>query len=114
MTVQVIQMFEPTVLTTSAATLYTVTGTGVTSTVLGRGRIRFTNPTGSAVAVTAYAVPFGGTAGAGNVFCPALSVAGGSNLDIDVPALNYGDFIQAFASAGSAIVALALDGVMFS
>lgn len=112
MTVQVVQMFEPTVLTTSAATLYTVTG--APTALLQRGRIRFTNTSGSAVNVTAYNVPSGGTAGSANEFCPVLSVPGNSNLDIDVPVLAIGDFVQALASTGSAVVAHALDGVLFS
>ena len=113
MTVQVIQMFTPTVLTTTAATLYTV-DTGNVATVLARGRIRFTNTSASAVTVTAYGVPSAGTAGSGNDFCPALTVPPSSNLDIDVPVLSTGGFIQALASTAGVVVAHAMDGVLFS
>jgi len=113
MSVQVVQMFTPTVLTTSAATLFTV-ATGSSLGVLARGRIRFTNTTAAGVAVTAYDVPTGGAAGAGNNFCPTLSVPAFSNLDVDVPVLTEGGFIQAFASAGTSITAHAMDGVLFS
>jgi hypothetical protein len=113
MSVQVIQMFAPTVLTTTAATLYTV-NTGSGASVLARGRIRFTNTTGTAATVTAYGIVTGGTAGVGNDFCPVLSVPAYSNLDVDVPVLASGGFIQALASAGTTITAHALDGVLFS
>jgi hypothetical protein len=109
MTVQVVQMFPPTVLTATAATLFTNTGFAT----LARGRIRFTNTSASPVQVTAYAVPSGATAGATNEFCPALAVLGNSNLDLDVPVLSPGDFIEAFASTASVITALSLDGVLF-
>jgi hypothetical protein len=113
MSVQVIQMFTPTVLTTSAATLYTVS-TGSAASVLARGRIRFTNTTAVAATVTAYGVPSAGTAGSGNNFCPTLSVPAYSNLDVDVPVIGEGGFIQALASAGTTVTAHAMDGVLFS
>ena len=113
MSVQVIQMFPPTVLTTSAVTLYTV-ATGSGASVLARGRIRFTNTSAVAATVTAYDVPTGGTAGAGNNFCPTLSVPAFSNLDVDVPVLAAGGFIQALASAATSVTAHAMDGVLFS
>jgi hypothetical protein len=109
MTVQVIQMFPPTVLTATAAPLYTNNAVSV----LVRGRIRFTNTSALPVQVTAYAVPSGGTAGAANEFCPGLAVPANSNLDIDVPVLNPSDFIAAFAGTASVITALSLDGVSF-
>jgi hypothetical protein len=56
--VQVIQTFEPKVLTTAAATLFT-NASGPTKQVLARGRVRFTNTTGSPVQVTAFALPSG-------------------------------------------------------
>lgn len=112
MAVQVVQLFPATVLTTGAATLFTVTG--APSVVLSRGRIRFTNTTAGAVTVTAYGIPSGGSAAVGNCFCYQQSVAGGNNLDIDVPDLVLGGFIQALASANTSITAHALDGVLFS
>lgn len=112
MTVQVIQMFAPTVLTTSAVTLYTVAG--APAVVFSRGRIRFTNTTGSAQTVTAYGIPSGGAAAVGNCFCFQLSVPGGTNLDLDVPDLVLGGFVQALASANTSITAHALDGILFS
>jgi len=109
MPVQIIQMFAPTVLTTSAATLFTASGA-----TLNRGRIRFTNTSGSNVTVTAYGIPNGGTAGPGNEFLVAQTVLAGANLDVDVPVLAPGGFIQALASAGTSVTAHSLDGVLSS
>lgn len=113
MTVQVIQMFAPTELTTSAATLYT-NGTGPAQQVLARGRIRFANNSGSPVTTTAYAVPSGGTAGAGNAFFPTQTIPANGFVDTDVPILPLGSFLQALASTASVVTVLALDGVLFS
>jgi hypothetical protein len=110
--VQVVQMFPPTVLTAAAATLYTNTG-GPSNQVLARGRIRLANTTGSPVQVSAWAVPSGGSEGVGNNFCPGLTVAPNAFLDVDVPVLAIGDFIQALASAATSITASSLDGVIF-
>jgi len=111
--VQVIQMFPPTVLTTSAATLYTNTA-GSPTTILARARVRFTNTSASPVTVTAYDVPSGGTAGTGNQFCPGLTILGNSSLDLDIPVLAYVGFLQALASVGSVVVAHSLDGILFT
>jgi hypothetical protein len=113
MSVQVVQMFLPTVLTTSAATLYTVPALS-SSAVLGRGRIRFTNTSGSPATVTAFAVPSGGSEGSGNNFCPSLTVPPNNNLDLDVPVIAGGGFIQALASTGGVITIQSLDGVLFA
>ncbi|HXJ61897.1 MAG TPA: hypothetical protein VNU68_35105 [Verrucomicrobiae bacterium] len=113
MTVQVVQLFPPTTLTTTAATLYTVT-TVPTQILLARGRIRFTNTDTVSRAVTAYGIPSGGAATVTNTFCPALVVAPNSVLDVDVPVLAAGGFIQAKIDSGSAVEASALDGILFS
>jgi hypothetical protein len=112
MTVQVVQMFPPTTLTTSAATLYTVSGSD--TAILARGRIRFTNTSASAVTVTAYGVVSGDTAGAGNTFCQTQTVLANGNLDMDIPVILNGGFIQALASTGGVVTAHSLDGVLFS
>lgn len=107
------QLFAPTVLTTSAATLCTCPATPSTS-VIKNGRVRFTNTTAGAVAVTAYAVPLAGTATAGNCFLNAESVGPNSHLDVDVPTLKAGDFLQAFAGAATSITMTEMGGVIFS
>jgi hypothetical protein len=113
MTIAIIQLFPPTVLTTSAATLFTMP-TSPTTSILRNGRMRFLNTTASPVTVTAYAVPKGGTAGVGNAFLDAQSIAANAYLDTDIPVMAEGDFLQALASAGTAVTASELDGVIFS
>ncbi len=114
MTIAVIQMFAPTQLSTAAVTLYTVTGSA--SAVLARGRIRFTNTGTTAGTVTAYDIPNGGTATPATAYnwCPGLAIGAGANLDIDVPAITVGGTIQALSNLGTAVIAHALDGVIFS
>lgn len=112
MTVQVIQMFAPTVLTTSAATLYT--SGGIANSVTGVGRVRFTNTTAGPVTVTAYAVPSGGTAGVGNCFFDQQIVPALGILETDVPVLVFGQFLQALASANTSITIQALSGAVFT
>ena len=112
MSVTPIKMFDPTVLSTSPSTLYTVSGSP--TTLLQRGRIRFTNTTTLSVNVTAYGIPSGGSAVAGTEFLSATAVGGNSNLDVDVPVLTQGGSIEAFASTGTAITANAMDGVLFA
>lgn len=108
------KLFAPTVLTTSAATIYTCPATP-TSSLLKNGRVRFTNTTAGAVTVTAYAVPVAGAAAAGNCFVNTYSIAGnGGYLDIDLPMLAAGDFFQALAGAATSITVQALDGVPIS
>jgi hypothetical protein len=113
MTVQVIQMFTPTQLSTAAVTLYTFSAGG-TGAVLSRGRIRFVNNSASATTVTAYDIPSGGSASATTTFCPAKQIVAGDTLDVDVPVIALGGTIQALSPAGTAVVAHALDGVIFA
>ena len=111
MTISATKMFAPTTLTTGAATLYTVAGS--TATVLANARVRFVNTSNTAVQVTAYAVPSGGSAATGNQFCPNMTVLGYGYIDVDVPNLNGGDFIAALASTGAVVVAQAMNAVLF-
>lgn len=105
--------FAPQQLGTSAATLFTAP-TSPASTLLRGGRIRFTNTTGAAVTVTAHAIPSGGTASAANMFLSAKSIAANDFLDVDVPILGPGGFVQALAGAATSITAHALSGSYFS
>jgi len=113
MSVQVTQLFTPTVLGTSAAAVYTMAGAPTTLT-LAQGRVRFTNTTNGAIAVTAYAVPSGGAAAAGNCFMNAESIAANAHLDIDLPVLGPGDKFEAFAGSATSITCSSLQGVLFS
>lgn len=111
-TIQIQQLFAPTVLTGSAATIYTAPTPATTA--VKNIRVRFTNTTAGAIAVTAYAIQSGGTAGAGNEFIPAVSVGPNAYLDTDVPMLAAGGFIQAFAASAASITMTCLNGVIFS
>ena len=113
MALSITQLFPPTVLTNSAATLFTMP-TSPTTSILKNGRMRFNNTTAGAITVTAYAVPKGGTAAVGNAFLSAVSIAANSFLDTDIPVMGEGDFLQALASANTSITASQLDGVLFS
>lgn len=113
MTVIPTQMFPPTVLTTSPATLFT-NSIGATTAIFMRGRIRFTNTSASAVTVNAWGIPSAGTEANGNNFCSNQSIPAGQSLDVDVPVLAYGGFVQAAASAATSVTAHSLDGIVFT
>jgi hypothetical protein len=113
MTISYSSFFPPTVLGTSAATLYTMPTTPVSSLLRG-GRMRATNTTNSAQTVTLYAVPSAGTAGAGNAFASTVSVPANNYLDIDVPILPAGATLQALASAPTSITVHMLAGGVYS
>ena len=105
--------FNPTVLTTSAATLYTVPASP-SSTVLRGGRMRLTNTTGGAVSATLYAVPLAGSAAAGNAFVSGKTISANDFLDVDVPLMGPGAFIQGLAGAATSITAHMISGSLFS
>lgn len=108
------KLFEPNVVDNAAVeTLYTVPASP-TTTLLRNGRIRFTNTTGGAVTISCYAVPVAGTASDGNAILKAQSVAANSYVDVDLPIMKAGDFVQAQAGAASSITAHAIDGVLWS
>lgn len=107
------QFMAPTVLTTSAATLFTVPSVPASSLLRG-GRIRLTNTTAGAVTVTLHGIPSGGTASDGNAFVKAKSVAANDYLDIDIPILGPGGFVQALAGAATSITAHMISGSLFS
>lgn len=104
------KLFAPAALTTSAATYYTV----ASPYKLINSRVRFTNVTSGAVTVTAYAVPSGGSAADSNAILKGYSIAANAYLDIDLPVMTAGDFLQALASAGTSITIHAISGVLHS
>lgn len=113
MAVLITSLFASSQLTGSATTFYTVPSQP-TTTVLSRGRVRFTNTDSASHAITAYAVPSGGAAGVGNVFMDAESVAANSHVDVDLPLMGPGATLQAFADTASKVTILPIDGVLFS
>lgn len=107
------KIFEPTVLTTSAVTIFTVPATPATTLFRG-GRVRFTNTNTVAVSVTAYAVPLAGSASAGNAITNAQSIPPNISVDIDVPLMKAGDFFQALAGTATSITIHCIAGSYFS
>jgi hypothetical protein len=106
------QLFPPALLTGSAATYYT--NPGPTNTILVNASVRFTNNDTATRQVTAYAVPFGGSAGASNRFMNAESIPPNAHVDIIVPALADGDFLEAFADTASKVTILSLSGTLIT
>jgi len=113
MAISITNLFAPTVLTAAAATIYTVP-TSPTTIVLARGRVRFTNTSAGSRAITAYAVPAAGSAAAGNCFMNAEALAANAHVDVDLPLMPAGAFLQAFADVASDVTITALDGILFS
>lgn len=108
-----IKLFPATVLTTSAVSIYTCPASPVTS-VVKNGRIRFTNTSAAAVAVTAYIVPSAGTASASNCFLNAYAIGANSYFDIDLPTMAAGDMLQALASAATSVTIHEDGGTLYS
>ena len=113
MAISYIQFMPATVLTTVVSTLFTLP-TLPASTLLRGGRIRLTNTTGTAVTATLYAVPLAGTAAAGNVFYPGKSIPANDFIDVDMPLIGPGGFVQALAGAATSITAHMISGSLFS
>lgn len=113
MALSFLKLFAPTLITNAAATVYTMPSSP-TGTVLRNGRVRLTNFDTTARAVTLYAVPSGGSASTTNEFLPAVGIAPGAFLDVDVPQLSVGDFIQALADVTNKVNIQSLDGVLQS
>ena len=113
MAISYLQFMGPTVLGTAAATLFTVPALPA-STLLRGGRIRLTNTTAGPVTATLYAVPLAGTAAAANAFVSAKSIAGNDFLDVEVPMIGPGGFVQALAGAATSITAHMISGSLFS
>jgi hypothetical protein len=114
MTISYSKFFAPTVLPiTTPATLLTIP-TAPATTLLRGGRIRLTNTTNVAATVTLYAVPLAGTAGAGNAFVSVKAIAANDYIDVDVPIMGAGDFIQGLAGTASSITAHMISGSYFA
>lgn len=108
-----LQLFAPVQLTNAAATYFTMP-TSPPSSILTGGRIRFTNTDAAARTVTAYHVPAAGAAVAGNCFLNAVSIAPNQYLDVALPQMKAGDFLQAKADANAVITITPLAGVIIS
>ena len=76
--------------------------------------MRLVNTTGAAVTATLYAVPLAGTAAAGNAFVSGKSIAANDYLDVDVPLMGPGGFVQGLSGAATSITAHMVSGSLFS
>lgn len=97
MTMQYTKLFEPVALGLAATTIMTVNG--APTTLLRGAIVRITNTTAGSLAATLYSVPKAGTNGATNNFFPSMSVGANSYIDVQVPQMKEGDFLQGFGSA---------------
>lgn len=113
MALTVTQLFQPVQLAASAGVLYTMPASPATS-VLKNGRVRLTNTSASAVPVTLYAAPSATASAVGNCCLSAVSIAGNSYLDVDIPTLIAGDTLRGFAGTASVVTMHELGGVLYS
>lgn len=113
MTISYSQFMGPTVLTAVAATLFTVPVSPV-STLLRGGRVRLANTTAAPVSVTLYAVPPAGAAAAANAFVSGKTIAANDYLDVDVPLMGAGAFVQGLAGVATSITVHMISGSLFS
>jgi hypothetical protein len=113
MAMQYNKLFEPLLLTAAAATILTVPA-AVASMLLRNGILRLTNTSAAAVAVTLYSVPLAGANGATNNFFPAKSVPANDYVDVQVPQMKAGDFLQGFASTAGVVNIQAISGAYYS
>lgn len=108
------KLFTPKQVNNAAAdTLFTVPSSP-SNTVLRNGRVRFVNTTGAFVTIKAWAVPNGGAAADSNVCLPTTSISVNGYVDLDLPMLSAGDFVQAQAGAATSITAQFIDGFLQS
>lgn len=108
------KLFNPKQVNNAAVdTLFTVP-TVPGTTLLRNGKLRFVNTTGAFVTIKAWAVPNGGAAADANVFLPTTSISVNGYIDVDVPVLAAGDFVQAQAGAAASVTAQGLDGFLQS
>lgn len=102
------KLFTAQVLTTSAATIFTATD------LLKNGRVRFTNTTAGAITVNAHVVAAAGSASDSNAFLKLKSIAASDYLDVDLPSMISGDFLQALASANTSCTIHEIGGIYWS
>jgi len=109
------KLFEPVQLGTSLASIFTLATTLPSGTILTGGRVRLVNTSANPVAVELDAVPFGGTAGVSNQLVPTnYAVPVNGWIDVDLPVMKPGDFLQGKAGTASVITVHFMSGGLFS
>lgn len=94
-------------------TLFTVPSSP-SSSLARNVRVRFANTTAVAATIKAWAVPPAGAAADANVCLPVVSVAANSYVDVDIPVMVAGAFLQGQAGTAASITATCLDGFIQS
>lgn len=95
------RLVNPTQLGTTASTIYTVVGTGVSVSVK---QILVSNISANSANFSMHVVPSGGIAGSTNLMSPAVPIAPNSFITIDLDqVLTTGDFLSAFSNAGASL-----------
>lgn len=107
------KLFEPTLLTATAATILTVPSGSATNLLKG-AIVRLTNTSAAAVDVTLYSVPAAGANGDTNKFFPTKSVPARDYIDVQVPQMKAGDFLQGFAATANVVNIQAIAGAFYS
>lgn len=114
MAIDILHLFNPNQVDNAAAeTLYTVPSTPTSIRLIGM-RVRFCNTTAGAVTISVWAVPSGGSAADTNASLKGYSIAANDYIDVDIPTMEAGDFLQAQAGAATSITASCLAGALFS
>lgn len=113
-TISFLQLFAPTQVNNASPTILYTVPSSPSSSLLRNARVRFSNTTGSAATIKAWAVPSAGAATDSTVMLPTHSVAANDYIDIDVPVMSAGGSLQAQAGTGTAITATCLDGFLQS
>jgi hypothetical protein len=105
--------FAPQLIPAADTLIYTVPSTPPT-TILKSSRVRLANGSAAAVAITLYAVPPAGAAGAANNVFPAVSVGASDYIDVDVPDMSAGYSLHALAGTAGVVTISQLDGFLKS
>lgn len=114
MALQFFQLFASKLVNNAAAdTLFTVQPSPTTN-LLRNGRVRFANVTAAPVTIKAWAVPAAGAAADANVILPTASIPANGYIDVDLPFVSAGGFVQAQAGAAASICASHIDGFIQS
>ena len=114
MAISFLQLFAAKQVNNAAVdTLFTV-GASPTTNLARNVRVRFCNTTAGPVTIKAWVVPPAGAAADANVCLPTKSILANDFLDLDVPVMVAGAFMQAQAGAAASITAEMLDGFIQS
>lgn len=108
---QFLQLFTPTVLTTSSAVIYTMP-TSPTTTVLRNGRVLLTNYSGAIRAVTLYSDVAATASSDVNAFAKTVSIPVGGSVPVDLPVMKAGETLRALADAATSVTMWHIDGFL--